>query len=155
MIIDSIENARLYTHLHAKMQMVFDFLRTHDLSAIPDGRIELDGDSVFINIETNPGKISAQLEAHRCYIDVQFPISQTEKMGWRPTADCQIIAEPYNAARDIEFFADEPTTTFTVEPGQFAIFLPTDAHAPAMASGTLRKAVAKLKIDFDPVICNN
>lgn len=145
MIIDSIHNADRYAPLHPRFKQVFDFLSKTDLQTLPDGRTELDGDNVFINVATNEGKRTAPLEAHRDYIDIQMPISATETMGWRPTADCRETLQAYDADRDIAFFADGYATKIQVTPGQFAIFFPEDAHAPAMAQNLLKKLVVKVK----------
>jgi len=146
MILDSIHNADRYTALHPRFAQAFEFLAKTDLSSLPDGRIALDGDNLFVDVATNEGKQTAPLEAHRNYIDIQMPISTTETMGWRPTADCLKTLQPYDAARDIAFFADEYAMRLQVQPGQFVVFFPEDAHAPAMAQGLLKKLVVKVKI---------
>lgn len=146
MIIDSIQNAKRYAPLHRQFEHVFDFLRHTDLNTLPDRRIELDGDNLYINIATNEGKHTAPLEAHRCYIDIQMPISTVETMGWRATSDCRLPLHNYNPENDIAFFADEYAATFQVMPGQFVIFFPEDAHAPAMAQNLLKKLVVKVRI---------
>ncbi len=145
MILDSIHNANRYTALHPRFAQAFEFLAGTDLNSLPDGRIVLDGDNLFVDVATNAGKQTAPLEAHRNYIDIQMPISTTETMGWRPTADCHQTLQPYDAARDIAFFADEYATKFQVQCGQFVVFFPDDAHAPAMAQHLLKKLVVKIK----------
>lgn len=145
MILDSIHNADGYTALHPRFAQAFEFLAKTDLNRLPDGRITLDGDNLFVDVATNEGKQTAPLEAHRNYIDIQMPISTTETMGWRPTANCHKTLQPYDAARDITFFADEYATKFQVQCGQFVIFFPSDAHAPAMAQNLLNKLVVKVK----------
>ena len=57
-----------------------------------------------------------------------------------------MVAEPYDAGRDIAFFADEPAAWFPLERGQFAVFFPDDAHAPLAASGSLHKVVIKVEV---------
>jgi biofilm protein TabA len=146
MILDSIQNANRYAALHPLLGQAFEFLRTHDLASLPDGKITLDGERLYISVATAEGKSSAPLEAHQRYIDVQMPISTTETMGWRPTADCRAVQQPYDAERDIAFFADKYATNLQVQPGQFVIFFPEDAHAPAMARGLLKKLVVKILI---------
>ncbi len=146
MILDSIHNADRYAALHPLLKQAFDFVANADVENLPDGRIVLDGDNLFVTVATNEGKRTAPLEAHRAYIDIQMPISATETMGWRPTADCHATLQPYDAERDIAFFADEYATKFQVAQGQFVIFFPEDAHAPAMAQNLLKKLVIKVKI---------
>ncbi len=146
MIIDSLDNAQIYECLHPSFKQAFDFLRSTDFSTVDDGRIELQGDAIYINLAGNIGKKSAPLEAHKMYIDIQMPLSTTEFIGWKLVSDCQKISEVYDNDRDILFYADEFDTLLSVSPGQFVIFYPQDAHAPAMASGFLRKLVVKIKL---------
>ena len=86
------------------------------------------------------------LEAHKLYIDIQMPLSTTEFIGFKPVSRCEAVSEVYDNDRDIVFYADDFDTILSVSPGQFVIFYPQDAHAPAMASGYLRKLVVKIKL---------
>ena len=146
MIIDSLDNAHMYECLHPHFKQAFDFLRATNFSTVDDGRIELQGDTVYINLAGNAGKKSAPLEAHKMYIDIQMPLSTTELIGFKPVSSCQNVLEAYDNDRDIVFYADAFDTVLSVSPGQFVIFYPQDAHAPAMVSGFLRKLVVKIKL---------
>ncbi|HPW90311.1 MAG TPA: YhcH/YjgK/YiaL family protein [Paludibacteraceae bacterium] len=146
MIVDSLKNAHLYECLHPSFKQAFDFLRSTDFSTIDDGRIELQGDTIYINLASNTGKKSAPLEAHRLYIDIQMPLSTTELIGWKSVSRCNNISEVYDNEKDILFYADDFDTVLSVSPGEFVIFFPQDAHAPAMGSGLLRKLVVKIKL---------
>jgi YhcH/YjgK/YiaL family protein len=55
--------------------------------------------------------------------------------------------ETYSAERDIEFYSEQSTTWVDLRRGDFAIFFPTDAHAPLAGSGPLRKAIAKVAVE--------
>lgn len=146
MIIDSLENTHMYECLHPSFKQAFDFLRTTDFSTLDDGRIELEGDAIYINLAGNMGKESAPLEVHQKYIDIQMPLSTTELIGWKPLRSCCHVLEVYDKEKDIAFYADKFDTQLSVSPGEFVIFYPQDAHAPAMASGFLRKLVVKIKL---------
>jgi len=87
----------------------------------------------------------APLEAHRRYIDVQYVLSGADEMGWRALSDCKSPGG-YDAARDIEFFTDEPAAWATVSTGEFAIFFPHDAHAPLTGRGDIHKVVVKVAV---------
>ena len=146
MIIDSLENAHLYECLHPHFKQAFDFLRSTDFSTLEDGRIELYGDDLYINVAGNSGKLLAPLEVHQSYIDIQMPLSTTEMIGWKQLSRCSKILEVYDKEKDIAFYADDFDTLLSISPGQFVIFYPQDAHAPAIASGFLRKLVVKIKL---------
>ena len=73
-------------------------------------------------------------------------IEGDERFGWRPLEDCHEVAEPYNAERDLGFFADRPTVWLPLAAGQFAIFFPADAHAPLAGEGPVHKVVIKVAV---------
>ena len=54
MICDALENLNRYRGLHKNLETAIDYLTayrvTHDLSDLPLGRTEVDGENVFINV---------------------------------------------------------------------------------------------------------
>ena len=148
MILDRIENLRLYLPLHPMMRRVVEFLSAGDLASLPPGRHEIDGRRLFVVRDQAQGKSrsGALLEAHRDYIDIQIALDRPDVIGYSPLARCQRLREPYYAARDIEFFADPPESWIALAPGDFALFFPTDAHAPLAIQGQIQKAVFKLAV---------
>jgi len=149
MIIDRLENAERYYDVHPAFERAFAFLRRSDLANLPDGRHEIDGDRLFCLISHSPARKRAEapLEAHRKYIDIQYVLSGTDEMGWKPTATCSISAVSYDPDKDIEFFKDAPDRWMPVPAGSFAIFFPRDAHAPLVGSGKIHKAVLKIAVE--------
>ena len=149
MILDRLENAGRYEHLHPAFARAFAFLRRPDLADLPPGRYEIDGARLYCSISKVPGRTRAEapLEAHRKYIDIQYVIAGTETMGWKPTRDCRAVSAAYDPAQDIGFFADEPASWTEVPPGSFVIFFPQDAHAPLVGSGEIHKAVLKIAVE--------
>lgn len=148
MILDDLERGERYVALHDGFRAGFEFLRRADLADLPGGRHEIDGDRVFALVNRDPGRgrKGARLEAHRKYIDIQFLVSGREEIGWRPTAQCQQLTDPYVAERDIMFFADPPQTWIELPVGKYMIFFPEDAHAPLAASGDNLKVVIKVAV---------
>ena len=149
MILDRIENASRYFEAHKHLAKAFDYLAHHDLVALADGRYEIDGVRVYLIMahSSGVGRQAARLEAHRRYVDIQIPLNTAETIGWRPTSLCRSVSQPYDEARDIEFFSDPPSKWITVEPGGFLLLLPSDAHAPLACQGQIHKAVFKLAVD--------
>ncbi len=153
MIIDSIAVFDRYVGLNKLFSVVADFLRRTDLSTLPVGKTTIQGDDVFINIQEAAPKArsEAQFETHRRMIDVQIPISDSEEHGWTP-AD-QLPEADYDEATDMTLhgFAESADgslahTYFTLRPGQFAIYFPTDGHAPAITPTGLRKGIIKVRV---------
>ena len=147
MMTDQLANAQKYYKLHPDFERAFSFLTKDDLADLPVGKYEIDGDRLFAIIQKENGKSKSEavLEAHRKYIDIQYVVSGTDEMGWRPTSACKSIESPYSEAEDIGFFKDEPQSWTKVEAGHFAIFTPDDAHAPMISSGEIHKVVIKVR----------
>lgn len=148
MILDVLAAAARYAGVHPGFDKGFEFLMRSDLAQLSGGRHEIDGDRVFALINRDPGRgrAGARLEAHRKYIDIQFLVAGSEEIGWRPTATCRQVTEPYDASRDIGFFADEPLSWILLPVGGYLIFFPEDAHAPLASHGENTKAVIKVAV---------
>lgn len=149
MITDKLEWAENYYHRHPAFKEAFEFLSSKNLSKLPIGKQEIDGDRLFYSISKGYGRsrTEAKLEAHRKYFDIQYVISGNEEMGWSPLALCDDIDTEYNVEKDIEFFNNEPEKWTQVPPGSFAIFFPEDAHAPMVGNGEIHKVVVKVKAE--------
>ncbi len=149
MILDVLTRTARYRALHPAFAAAFDFLETADLASLPPGRVELDGERLFVLIDEpdGRGRAGARLEAHRRYIDIQLTVSGTEHIGWRPLEQCRSEDGPFAADRDVGFFSDQPETWLVIPPRHFAIFYPEDAHAPLAGDGRLKKAVVKVELD--------
>ncbi|MCD7971915.1 MAG: YhcH/YjgK/YiaL family protein [Candidatus Azobacteroides sp.] len=148
MIVDSLTNAASIEKLHPLFQKAFDFLKTTDFSKIESGKIELEGEKLFVSIVETQGKTkeTAKLETHNKYIDIQMPLEGIETMGWLAGQDCKNEIEPYNEGKDITFFIDKPSAYITLKPYEFAVFFPEDGHAPAIAEGKIKKAIVKVLV---------
>lgn len=149
MLIGSLSHTEQAERLHPLFRQVFDYVRTHDLSAVPAGRITLDGSRLFINVDdaTLRDRDSQKLEVHRRYIDIHFPISGEETVGWTDTCALRVKSEaPFDTERDYAFYAQPADVYFTIKPGDFYIMFPEDAHAPIIGFGKMRKAIAKVEV---------
>jgi YhcH/YjgK/YiaL family protein len=151
LILDTLANSPRYAGMHAGFARAFEFLATTDLEALAPGRHEIDGDRLYVSIDHKEGRgeEGARLEAHRRYIDIQYTIDGDELIGWMPLARVSSPDEDFDAAKDIGFYADRPSTWVSVPPGSFTIFFPHDAHAPLAGRGHLKKAIVKIAVDFD------
>ena len=149
MFVGSLENTARAELLHPLFSRVFAYLKSHDLHSLAAGRVVLDGDSLWMNVDEVQGKeqSEARLEAHDRYIDIQLPLTRSETFGWSDRGSLrQPVGAGYDASRDIIFYHDEPSVWLNIEPGQFIIFFPEDAHAPCVAQGEMKKVVVKVRI---------
>lgn len=147
MIADTLENLEKYKEVNPLFPKVVEFLKTHDLSALEIGKIELQGKDCFIKVaQTSPKtREQAKIEAHRNYLDIQIPVSGTEEMGYTPLKDCK-GETPYNAEKDVLFFSGLAESYLTIKPGMFAIFFPQDGHAPGVTPDGLKKVIVKVRV---------
>lgn len=162
MILDTIDNARLYAGLNPCFPKAFEILKDQTMLKRQDGKYPVDGEKTFYTIQRyttrpiNDGKF----EAHRKYIDIQFLLSGIELLGYAPLKGLT-VAKEYNPEKDIAFF--HPPKDFTkvmLEPGLFCILFPNDAHLPALGEvsplggpgchlalpSDVRKVVVKIKL---------
>jgi biofilm protein TabA len=144
MILDHMGNAYRYAAAHPLFAKAFEVLRREDLLSLPAGRHEVDGERVYLVVvkADGAGRPSVPLEAHRKYIDIQCVLSGVDEMGWRPLCQCA-GGKGFDPDKDLEFFADSPAGWFSVRPGHFAVFFPSDAHAPGCGAGPVHKIVVK------------
>ncbi len=147
MILAPLEQAERYLSLHPAFAAAFDYLRGQDFRELPEGRMELT-EKMYAMVSRSPTRRrdEARLEAHRRYIDIQYVISGNEEMGWRPRSRCQQTHVGYHVEKDIEFYADAPENYIAVQPADFVIFFPEDAHAPLIGNGTIHKVVVKVRV---------
>jgi biofilm protein TabA len=155
MILDQLPNAEVYAGLGPRFQKAFSFLR-EDLLALPLGKHEIEGDKVFALVQEYEPKPRAvgKFEAHQRYWDVQFIARGREQMGWAPRS-LLTVTEPHDAARDIAFFASDPSAgvgeLVLLSAGYFTVFGPNDAHMPGVApEGLPPELVRKVVIKVDP-----
>jgi biofilm protein TabA len=147
MILDSLENFRLYEGLHAGFSAAGEFISLTDLPRLSLGRHEISGDSLYVNVMEVDGhpREEALLEYHRRYIDIQIVLSGAETMGWTVLQDLP-EGITFDAEKDCALTKAPVSTWFPVKPGFFAVFFPQDAHAPCCGNGKIRKAVIKVRL---------
>ena len=149
MILSHISDSSRYESLHPLFKQVFDYIKANDLTKVPAERIVLDGDKLFINVadaKLIPAE-AQKLEVHQKYIDIHFPLSGKEIVGWKHLSNLGTSEAPFDTDNDFALYAEEPTTYFTVMPGKFYIVYPENAHAPVIGEGTLRNLIVKVMID--------
>lgn len=148
MIVSNLQNSQRVESLHPLFKKLFDYVKTHDLLHAELGRIEIEGDALFIN-NVNPECVPADkqvLEVHHDYIDVHILLEGAERIGWKAIEDVTDETKPYEKEGDCALYADAPTTFVDLLPGQLAIVYPEDPHAPVIGKGKIRKLIAKVKL---------
>ena len=148
MIIDHISNAGHYAALGPRFKQAFDFLRTTDLNALEQGRYPLAGDALFALVQNYNTKAPSEgfWEAHRRYIDLQFVLQGTERIGYAPLHRMKL--ESHDEQRDLSVLHGEGDF-LTLTDGCFMLLWPEDTHMPGLQtdrSGPVRKIVFKIAV---------
>jgi YhcH/YjgK/YiaL family protein len=154
MLVTDLEHVNQEIAMTPGMQKALAYLQNGGWRGLPDGKVQIDGDTVYAMIqtyETIATPESPRLEAHRQYIDVQFVADGEEVIGWALT-NRLTETEPYDAAKDVWFgtVALDNLTPVRLAAEQLAIFYPTDAHLPkrmARKVGPVKKIVVKVAVD--------
>jgi biofilm protein TabA len=150
MIIDTLANAERYYGLHKNFKAAFEYLNSHDLSALEDGKFDI-AEGLKAIVSNNEGKTAEvagqKFECHNKNIDIQVCIHGNETIGWKPRKDCTDAKDGgYNEEKDVTFFNHTPDMYFGLKDNQFVIFFPEDVHAPMIGEGLIKKLVVKVKI---------
>jgi len=147
MILAPLAELGTYLNLHPLFERVEKALITLDFTK-PGEKIYIDGENLFAIPSFNKARDAgeAPLESHDKYIDIQICLQGEETIGWRDRQTCNAIKEPYSNDNDITFYSDYPTCFITLKPNQFAIFFPSDCHAPLIGEGFIKKVVFKVKL---------
>ena len=148
MIVDRLGHERLYLGVSAALRKALEFLQSTDFGSCAPGRMDLDGERLFALVQDYQTKAreTAQWEAHRRYIDVQYVVAGCEIMGWSPI-DRLKEQQPYDPQTDCEMLRGAGDF-FMMPAGMFAVFFPKEAHMPGLshnAPAAVRKVVVKVQ----------
>ena len=146
MIIDTLANLEFYKGLNEQLYEGLKFLKETDVTALPVGRYEIDGDAVFALVQAYETHLPEECrwEAHYTYTDIQYVVEGSERMGWK-TLDGVVKTE--DRPEDDVYFFESEGDHFVLHAGQFAVFTPQDAHRPGMAvdePAPIKKIVVKV-----------
>lgn len=153
MILDALENWRLYSSLPA-WELAFARLETLGPDAEP-GEYEIQGRDIYLIVfdTTTKALLDTTLEAHRDYADIHLPLTGPEVHARFPLSGL-VEKTPYAPDKDAAHYGhpDRFTALFTLHPGNFALYLPGEAH---LSQGKvdprpqpLRKAVVKVRAEL-------
>ena len=146
MVIDTLDNLSKYESLNPLFKDVVEYLRNNDINTVEEGKHEIKGADLFVNVTTAKGKTKdeAVMETHKQMIDIQIPLSVTETYGYTPL--CNLPEAEYNAEKDITKMPGIAAESYvTCQPGMFAIFFPQDGHAPCISGEpAIKKAIFKV-----------
>jgi len=149
MIKNSLKYTKNYYNLSDKIKLGLEFLKNNNLKNFDNGKYQILGDDVYINIQDYNAKSKAQgkWEAHRKYIDIQYIIEGTELIGVGEIQNFTTVEE-YNEENDVEFLVSDIDNQFIeMQENDFIILYPFDVHMPQISLtdvAYVKKAVVKV-----------
>ena len=152
MIKNSLKYTKNYYNLSNKIKLALEYLEKNDLKVFDNGRYDILGDDVYVNVQdyTSKPETQGKWEAHKKYIDIQFMIKGTERVGVGEIDNYQ-TTEAYDESKDLEFLAvaNDNYQFINMNENDFIILYPQDVHMPQIAMNTpsyVKKAVVKISI---------
>lgn len=148
MLFDKTKNFNLYKGMNTNLDLIFDYIESHDLHQLHEGKTMIT-DEVWVNrisYETKDQE-DCRYEAHSVYGDVQITLKGCEYLGYAHISDV-LATDEYNVERDIIHLNGSCTTLLKVEHEMGAIFFPEDAHMAKINSTheVIEKVVFKFKV---------
>jgi YhcH/YjgK/YiaL family protein len=148
MIADTLDNSPLYRGLSPRIALAFDYLHGTDLRRAATGTVEIDGRRVYAIVQeyATLDRTQGTWEAHRQYIDLQYVVSGTERIGFARAS--RLTPARYDQERDFLPLSGEGDF-LTLGPGDFMLLFPEDAHMPRIAVNAaeiVRKVVMKIAV---------
>ena len=150
MIQDRIKNGKLYAKMGSNFAEAFAWLEKVNPAELTPGRIEVKGEEIYALVQQYTTKPLSQgfLETHKRYADIQVVLKGSERMGYCFNEGLS-ITQPYTDEKDVEKYEYRDCSQLIVNAGNFALFLPDDAHAPQLAvnePAEILKIVMKVKV---------
>jgi len=156
MVFDDLTEANRYGALGTRLARGLAFVASTKLTTLPDGRLDLEGDDLFVSVSQYETKLEGQgtWEAHRRYVDIQCLATGCERVGRAALAD--VPCGPYDVEKDVLLAVSSGTAVVTgdfvtLTPGRFVVLFPHDAHMPGIAAGgsptAVKKIVVKVRVD--------
>ena len=149
MIYDTLSHLARYRGLSHALDCAITYLTHTDLHALPQGRTEIVGDSVYINhfsYETSAKEPDSLFEAHSAYLDLHIVLSGCERMAVAPI-DTLAYAED-RSDEDSIMYTGDAQYLLPLCYGQFALLAPEEAHLPHLlvdAPCIVDKLVCKIR----------
>lgn len=147
MIHTNLSNNGFYKNIDGKIALCLEKSKTLDANT-PCGKYILN-DDVYVNvIEYTPKSVEeAVAETHNLYADIQLILSGEEYIGYAKTSLLSPKSQ-YDKANDIQFWQGD-IALLTMQQGDWALFMPGEAHAPSLdkCGGKVKKAIFKIKYD--------
>ncbi len=151
MLVGKIEDFKSVDFQHPNIRKAFEFIETHDLLSLKEGKIVIDGDNVWVNRSSYIGKPfeECKIEGHENYLDLQLVIKGNEGFGYvDKNREGLEISSPYDPVKDKANYKGKLDGIIDLHDHCFALVWPQDLHMPLIKRNDeiIEKAVFKIKL---------
>lgn len=148
MIVSNIVYADRYRGISRPLDVALDYLKAGNFDNLKNGRAEL-GEGVYARLSNVELKAEKEWEAHRKYIDIHFCLEAGERISCQETERISGWGA-YDEQRDCMLApGTDQGITVVLNPGDFVLTFPEDAHIAGAAAGeekTIRKILVKIPV---------
>ena len=91
MLTTSVKIGNKYNYTEEKIEQALTFLRTTDFTGMEPGKVAIDGDRIFAEIQeyTTKDPKDCRFETHRKYYDIQYVAEGEEFFGYIPLSELE------------------------------------------------------------------
>lgn len=152
MIFDKLENLHKYKSINKHLPELINFLETTNLSELPLGKVEINGDNLFaLNIDAlSFDDENAMYEYHKQYADLHIQLEPKEHYFFDFKENLKNVISEFDSEKDVAFYKKDSIRNL-VRPkvGEFVFFFPGEAHLPKFTheQKNIRKLIFKLKVE--------
>lgn len=149
MVFGNAEASREQPCLTAEIQECLEYARAHDLASFENGRHDIDGERLFVNI-VEYTTVSAKerfWEAHRKYLDIHLMLRGKEQIDLNFISNME--QKEYVETDDFLPMEGEKNSLVILREGDFLVCYPEDGHRTAVAADKpqkIKKAIFKVLI---------
>ena len=110
----------------------FKFLENKNIQSLEPKKYIIEGDKIYANIfKTKSRDIRlGKFESHKNYIDIHYLISGKEVIATSNVKNLEVIRDYDREDDSFLYSIPKKYEKLEMEPGNFAIFFPEDAHMP-------------------------
>lgn len=140
---------QLLPYVSEGLRKALEYIEKADFASMLNGEYEVDGREVFARVNsynTEPAE-AKKPERHYEYIDVQYLVSGSERIGYCPLTEAFRVVEDNSLKNDVVFYEQTFGENFIVlQEGDVAIFFPWEVHRPGCNSGAVSANVKKVVV---------
>ena len=149
MIYGNCQHIWKYKGLLQRLDLVIDYVRSHDLESMEPGYYPIQENDVWLRISDNQTKpeCDAVYEAHDQFLDVHMVVKGQEVILCAFRGSMDGVAEVF-PERDLILFQGKGQPIILSD-WEYLILFPDDVHAPSICvstPGPVRKALFKVRV---------